>query len=243
MICSSGIGFDPVVDGAALQFRVAGIYNGVFTMWDATTGSAWSHLDGRAIAGPLAGTQLAVRPLQTTTWSAWVEAHPETTVPSKDTGASYIRNNALGNEFLSDRFLGSLVEIPDGRLAANALMIGVQAGNEARAFPLEARPDDAPMQDTVGGVPVVILEDTDGQPVLAYHRALSDGRVLNFTRDAEGGVRDVETGSGWSGDGLSLDGELAGVQLTFVTSFLTEYYGWLAFNPGTTIHGLDEAPR
>ncbi len=232
-----------MVQGDALRFRVAGIYNGVFTMWDESTGTAWSHLDGRAIAGPLAGSQLTVRPLQTTTWSAWVEAHPATTVPSTETGASYVRNNTLGDEFLSEPFLASLVDIPDGRLSASALVIGVRAGDEARAFPLEARPDDAPMQDTVGGLPVVILEDGNGQPVLAYHRALTDGRVLTFARDAEGVITDEETGSRWSATGLAVAGELAGVQLTFVTSFLTEYYGWLAFNPETSIHESPDTPR
>ena len=75
-----------------------------------------------------------------------------------------------------------------------------------------------------------------GAPSLAYHRALSDGRVLRFER-RDGAIHDVETGTRWSPSGLGLAGELAGVQLTFVTSFFTEWYGWAAFHPETGIYG------
>ena len=133
-------------------------------------------------------------------------------------------------------FLDTLDEI-DTRLPDNEFVIGVLAGDGARAFPIVRAPLDAPMQDTVGGVPVVVLEDSTGAPSLAYHRALTDGRTLDFERRADGAIVDVQTGSTWSSGGLAVAGELAGVQLTFVTSFFTEWYGWAAFNPSTTIYG------
>jgi hypothetical protein len=217
---------------------VAGLYNGVFTMWDDVTNSAWSHLDGRAIAGPLAGQALDVRPLQTTTWGAWRAAHPDTTAARPVPGAAYFNVPRLGDDRLSDAFLETLPVGLDGRLPANALVVGVLAASEARAFPIEERPPAAPFQDEVGGVPVVILEDRDGTPVLAYHRALSDGRVLDFER-RDDGVYDTQTGSRWEASGIAAGGALQGVALTFVTSFVTEYYGWWAFHPYTTIHGQD----
>ena len=36
--------------------------------------------------------------------------------------------------------------------------------------------------------------------------------------------------------GLAIEGEFAGVQLAFVTSFFTEWYGWAAFHPETSIY-------
>jgi hypothetical protein len=36
---------------------------------------------------------------------------------------------------------------------------------------------------------------------------------------------------------FAVEGALAGIQLTFVTSFLSEWYGGAAFNPYTTIEG------
>ena len=94
-----------------------------------------------------------------------------------------------------------------------------------------------PLDTEVDGVPLVILADTEGEPSLAYHRALTDGRVLDFERGDDGSLRDTQTDSHWTSSGLATSGELEGVQLTFVTSFLSEWYGWAAFHPDTTIEG------
>jgi hypothetical protein len=34
-----------------------------------------------------------------------------------------------------------------------------------------------------------------------------------------------------------VEGALASVQLSFVTTFLSDWYGWAAFHPDTTIEG------
>ena len=203
-------------------------------MWDDATGSVWSHLDGNALEGDLAGGRLTILPLQTTTWSAWVAEHPETTVPVMDTRYTY-RRGSIGGARLGGTFLDTLPEL-DTRLPSNAFVIGVLAGDEAWAFPLERVPAGAPMQADVGAVPVVIFEDAGGILSLAYHRGLTDGRVLDFARSPEGEVYDLQTGSVWGAGGVAVDGELAGVQLTFVTSFFTEWYGWAAFHPDTLIY-------
>ena len=58
---------------------------------------------------------------------------------------------------------------------------------------------------------------------------------MDFER-CDGAIYDVQTGSRWNASGLALEGELARVQLTFVTSLLTEWSGWAAFHPDTTGH-------
>ena len=191
------------MNGERLQFRASGLYNGVFVMVDNGTGSTWSDLDGSALSGLLAGEQLDIQPLQTTTWGSWLEEHPETTTVGIETGYSYRNVVRLGREGLRGGFIATLEQI-DPRLPEGELVIGVLAANAAAAFPIGRVPADAPMQDGVGGVPVVVLEDAEGSPSLAYHRVLSDGRVL-----------------------------------AFVTSFFTEWYGWAAFHPDTTIYGDD----
>ena len=103
-----------------------------------------------------------------------------------------------------------------------------------------AHPSFAGQSDASGGPQELILEGSDGIPSLAYHRMLTDGRVLDFER-RDGAIYDAETGSRWNASGLAVEGELAGVQLAFVTSFFTEWYGWAAFHPDTTIFGSDGA--
>ena len=236
MICSSGVGFDPVVDEQRLLFHAAGIYNGVFTMFDDLTGSVWSHLDGVSTSGVSAGRRLEVRALQTTSWAAWREAHPDTTVLDTDTGVAYRREDTLGGQTLGEDFLNSLggISAVDARLPIGELVVGVLAGDGAAAFPANAAREHAPAQAEVGGVPVVLLGDARGQPSLAYHRALTDGRVLDFERRG-GAIIDRQTGSRWTADGVAIAGPLAGVRLSFLTSFLTEWYGWAAFYPQTSI--------
>ena len=204
-------------------------------MVDDGSGSTWSHLDGSALSGLLAGEQLEFRPLQTTTWGAWLEEHPETTTVGIETGYRYRNVVSLGREGLRGGFIATLDQI-DPRLPESELVIGVLAANAAAAFPIDRAAADAPMQDSVGGVPVVVLEDAAGSPSLAYHRVLTDGRVLDFERRGNA-IYDVQTGSRWASSGLAVEGELAGVQLAFVTSFFTEWYGWAAFHPDTTIYG------
>ena len=203
-------------------------------MVDNGTGSTWSHLDGSALSGLLAGEQLEIRPLQTTTWGAWLEEHPETTTVAIETGYNYSNVVRLGREGLRGGFIDTLDEI-DPRLPESELVIGVLAANDAAAFPIGRVPANAPMQDSVGGVPVVVLEDAEGIPSLAYHRVLTDGRVLDFER-RDGTITDVQTGTRWDSSGLAVEGDLTGVQLAFVTSFFTEWYGWAAFHPDTTIY-------
>ena len=203
-------------------------------MVDGGSGSTWSHLDGSALSGLLAGEQLKIRALQTTTWGSWVEEHPETTTVGIETGYTYRNVVSLGRGGLRGGFIDTLDEI-DPRLPESELVIGVLAGDGAEAFPLNRVPASAPMQASVGGVPVVILEDSEGVPALAYHRLLTDGQVLDFERRGDA-IYDVQTGSRWGSSGLAMEGDLAGVQLTFVTSFFTEWYGWAAFHPDTVIY-------
>ncbi len=47
---------------------------------------------------------------------------------------------------------------------------------------------------------------------------------------------DTTTGTTWSLEGETLEGELEGHSLDFVTSYITEWYGWSAYNPSTDIY-------
>ena len=49
----------PLVDGELHHFHYGGLYDGLFVMTDARTGSLWHHITGEAMHGPLSGTTLA----------------------------------------------------------------------------------------------------------------------------------------------------------------------------------------
>ncbi len=58
-VCRTGRVFSPIVDGRHESFRLVGMDHFNAMLEDATTGSWWRQATGEAVAGPLAGTQLA----------------------------------------------------------------------------------------------------------------------------------------------------------------------------------------
>ena len=54
-------------------------------MRDRQTSTVWSHLEGVALRGPLAGSRMELIPLVHATWEQWRGLHPDTLVLSEDT--------------------------------------------------------------------------------------------------------------------------------------------------------------
>ena len=74
-----------MVDGQRLTFDTTGLLDGVFRMRDRETGTIWTHLDGKAIAGPLEGQRLSMVPIPQTTWGQWKSDYADTLVLDPDT--------------------------------------------------------------------------------------------------------------------------------------------------------------
>jgi len=53
------------------------LYLSDLVMYDRQTESLWSQIEGRAVAGVLAGAELARVPVQTVAWAQWRAAHPD----------------------------------------------------------------------------------------------------------------------------------------------------------------------
>ncbi len=238
MVCSSGISFDPVVAGERLFFDVAGIHNGVFSMRDRTTGSVWTHFDGTIIQGPLTDddVQLEIVPTLHLRWEDWVSAYPDSVVLDwyPEYAAAY-KDVEPGGGGLGGNFLQSLDEL-DERLPQNTLVIGVDTGTASRAYVLSDF-GDAPtvLSDTIGGMEVAVIVDAADTFGIAFAAEL-DGASIDLGWGPDGTIVDG-TGSVWDPSGKAVSGPLAGRQLEFVTSFVTEWYGWAAFHPDTDIYG------
>ena len=236
-MCSSGIGFDPVANGTHYTFDVSGLYNGVFVMRDRQTGSLWTHFDGAVLQGPLAGseTQLELKPLIHTTWAEWLEIHPDTLVPEWNTPfVDRYRDVTPGGGGLSGRFANTLLNTDD-RLPEGELILGAGVGSDFRAYVLADFPSELTVvPDELGGFPIVAFLNPADSFGLAYS-ATVDGTVLEFSVES-GAIVDHE-GTTWDITGAATDGPRAGSELQFVTSFVTEWYGWAAYYPDTSIYG------
>ena len=233
MVCSSGVGFDPIVDNTLYTFDVASLYNGLFVMEDRQTGSVWTHFDGTVLTGPLAGTgaALKIEPLIHLRWADWVSEYPNSEVLDWiDQYASRYREYEPGGSGLGPQFLQTLLDTPDGRLPESELVLGVDADTASRAYVIEDLSTTTVINDDLGGSPIVVIMDPDALFGIAYE-ATVDGELRSFDWVGESLVDD--TGASWSLDGSGDDG-----QLSFVTSFISEWYGWAAYHPDTSIYGL-----
>ena len=86
-LCNSGIVFERVVDGTTLDFGTSGkLYKSDLVMYDRQSHSLWSQMEGRAIVGTRAGTQLKLVPANTLSFEEWRAAHPAGKVLSRETG-------------------------------------------------------------------------------------------------------------------------------------------------------------
>ena len=63
-----------MVDDRTLTFEVFGLLQEVLIMIDRETGTLWTHLDGKAIQGPLEGKRMTMIPAPHMTWKEWVRS-------------------------------------------------------------------------------------------------------------------------------------------------------------------------
>lgn len=177
------------------------------TWWDRETESIWTQPWGRALTGPLKGTQLQAIPFSLVPWETWRQSHPDTLVLFEN---SYI----YGTESISDDFVA-----------------GLAIGDAARAYPYEVLAESVVINDTLNEIPLVVHTNPDTRSIHFYIRQIPDGTLLTFSGDAVRLVDDL-TGSIWNPEvGVAMEGELAGQglrELPYVSSF---DWAWLDFYP------------
>ena len=204
-------------------------------MADRQTNSVWSHLDGVAIEGPLTGTEMSFIPLIHTTWEEWLDLHPDTSVLSYDTDfqAQY-RDVTIGMP--NGRFAQDLLTVDD-RLQSEALVLGIMVEDAFVAYPVSVlEQTSGVINDNVAGIPIVVFYDAQANAAIAFSRQV-DGQEAQFepvTGDSFL-ARDSVSGTLWDFSGRSVAEDAS---LDFVTSYLSEWYGWSAYHPATTIYAL-----
>jgi len=84
-LCDSVVVFDRDVDAETIEFGISGLlWQSNQLLYDRReevgTESLWSQLQGRAVAGPMAGKTLRTVPFELVRWQDWKARHPETTI-------------------------------------------------------------------------------------------------------------------------------------------------------------------
>jgi hypothetical protein len=252
-LCNSAATYDRRIEGSVTTFGTSGmLYASALVMYDRATESLWTHFDGRAVVGLLAGKELAEYPSPLLSWGEFRSAHPmgkvldwEASGFSRDYGRNPYTgyDDPEGTPFL---FRGAL----DDRAGAMARVVGIDFAGSSAAYLLDAvrQGDGNATNIAMGGTELVILwapgqasalDDeaiADGADVgsVGVFVAGADGEALTFAH-TEAGFIDSDTGSVWSITGEAVSGALAGTQLTRVPHLDTFWFAWSTYQPGTTL--------
>ena len=204
-------------------------------MYDRQTASLWHSLTGEPVVGTLAysGIRLKRLPVVVTTWRQWREDHPGTKALSLRTGYTreYYPGAAYGAYFASPETMFPVWR-RSALLPAKSLVFALELNGAPKAYPLDALGRERVVNDTLGGVAVVLVADGQGRTVRAYGRA---GRV--FRQGAVDGTLQDERGRAWSVSEDALVSSESVERLERLAGHIAYWFGWFAFNPRTLIYG------
>jgi thiol-disulfide isomerase/thioredoxin len=250
------VNFERTFDGQVLDFGTTGrLRFSNLIMYDRQTETWWQQATGEGIAGEFTGRQLTFVPASMISWADFKATYPDGTVLSRETGYSrdYGRNPYTGYDDVNrSPFLYRGPETP-GTLPPMARVVTVDLNGEAVGYPYEVLQEVHVANDTVGGVPIVVLwapgtasaldagSVAGGEDVGAattFSREL-DGQTLTFVFDGDR-IVDEQTGTEWDVLGQAVSGSLAGSQLAPVVSINHFWFSWVAFRPETRVYSPDQ---
>ncbi len=251
-LCNTAIAFERTVNGQVFDFGTTGrLRYSNLIMYDRQTETWWQQATGEAIVGELTGTQLTFRPASIIAWADFKANYPDGKVLSRDTGFNrpYGDNPYIGYDDVNrPPFLYRGPETP-GELPPVARVLTIDLDGEAVAYPYDVLQQVKVVNDTVGGMNIVVFwaagtasaldADTvaggrDVGAADAFSREL-DGQTLTFVSNGSQ-IIDNETGSEWDVLGRAVNGSLAGKQLTPVVAVNHFWFSWAAFKPETRVY-------
>jgi hypothetical protein len=255
-LCNTGIAFERTLDGEILDFGTTGrLRFSNLIMYDRQTESWWQQATGEGIAGEFTGRQLTFVPASIISWADFKETYLDGQVLSRETGytRNYGRNPYVGYDDINrPPFLYVGPETP-GKLPPVARVLTIELKGEAVAYPYNVLQEVHVVNDTIGGIPIVVLwapgtasaldagsvaGGDDVGAATTFSREL-DGQTLTFTPDGDR-IVDEQTGTEWDVLGQAVSGSLAGSQLTPVVSVNHFWFSWAAFRPETRVYSADQ---
>ena len=199
-------------------------------------GTLWSALSGVAFDGPQKGKQLERIPNMVTDWGHWLMLHPESTAYDLFDGKKYPLADLP--TMLSAEAVQNMGKV-DSRLEPLTLVMGVEAGGQAKAFPLPTAKERACYMDTVGQEAVAVFWYGPTRTAITFAAKLDDRTLRLYADDISpetAPFKDKETGTRWTLAGRGVDGPLKGKELKWVNSVQCRWDAWAAEFPQTQIY-------
>lgn len=167
-VCRSGRVFEPVVDGKSEQFRLVGMdhFNAMFE--DATTGSWWRQATGEAVTGTRKGKRLPELFSEQTKLSSWIARYPGTLIMQEDPAfLDKYDTTFLYEKGKSRKKLTGTDSLSWGR---KSWVVGVQAGQQSRAYDWNTLLAKRLLEDTLDGQPLLLVVSADSGSFYALRK-------------------------------------------------------------------------
>ena len=228
------------IDGLRLTFHLAGINNQNFLMRDEQTGTYWQQISGKAVSGPLRGSQLPFVHSDELNFGTWQSEEPQGTVLQD--AAEYRFGYARKDWDVRMQRAPTVIDFREHGLKARDLMLGIQAFGASRAFPFDQVIREKLVEDRVGAEPVLLVVGADGQSVRAFRDrvpgVLGAPEFYRVSGNQPGALlMDAATGSEWNFQGCAVSGKIKGICLEPLEVLKDYWFDWRNFNPSTTVYG------
>ena len=230
------------MDGRVLNFHLAGINNQNFIMRDEETGSWWQQVSGECVLGPLKGRRLKLFDHDELTYATWKREGEGGRVlrPAAKVLAAGGYAPADWERRMQRVPVATTLAEAEMALPARTLVVGVEAGGAAKAYPVDALAAQSPVLDQIGSAPVLVLLGEDGKSVRVFDRRL-EGRTLEFFLKPDSHeLLDKETGSLWDFTGTAASGPLAGRRLARLQPVKDYWFDWKMYHPATGVYLLGQ---
>ena len=167
-VCRTGRVFRPLVHGKIEQFRLVGMdhFNAMFE--DKTTKSWWQQATGTAITGVLKGQQLPEVFSQQMALSQWLLLHPNTQIMQAD--STFKEEYEAMDTYDLGKGRGKLTETDSLSWNRKSWVIGIEIGENSKAFDWNRLVKERVINDFVGTQPILLALAADNKSFVAYER-------------------------------------------------------------------------
>ena len=229
--------------GITFTFHLAGINNQNFLMRDDETGTYWQQISGRAISGPLAGTQLDPVHSDELSFGLWRAEAPHGTV-LKPVG-QYAGQYETKDWDTRMARVKTVLDFRASGIPSRELMLGVSAFGASRAYRVSRVLAEKLIEDRVGSEPIVVVVGGDNASIRVFRARLHAGEtapefyrrtnIPNASAPQAPLFIDSATGSEWAFNGCAVQGTLTGTCLEPVNALKDYWFDWRNYHPKTTV--------
>lgn len=223
------------MDGRVLHFYLAGINNQNFLMRDRETGSWWQQITGKSIYGPMKGASLDLVLSDELTFGQW---------KSEVTGGQVLAAVAKdAKEYDSDwepevAKLPVVISFPGTELKSRDVVVGLEMGGAARAYPWDAAVKQSPIMDHMHGTPLLLAVGPDGKSFRVFISRVGGQDAEFFLKgdSKDWALMDTATASEWNFQGCAISGAAQGKCLEQVPALKDYWFDWRNYHAETTVY-------